>query len=258
MHSGACRNKSKGSTLPGRDPRIQRMQDTKIEWADKVWNIQTGCLRKCLYCYADKMAKRLKGRYGYSKEDPFKPTFHEDRINEPFNLYEPSRIFVSSMGDLFGEWVDDEIIQRVIGVAMFNPRHTFIFLTKNPGRYEQFDFPQNCWLGYSSTGDINFQFSLTQMHKNTTFVSIEPLIENPRNLQNLVDLDWIIIGAETGNRKDKIKTDPEWVFKIMRAKTERQTVFIKDSILKDFAISKEDLIHYRGIPYLFKIGEKDD
>ena len=201
------------------------------------------------------MAKRLRGRYGYPKEDPFKPIFHEDRINEPFDLYEPSRIFVSSMGDLFGEWVDEETILRVIGVALFNPRHTFLFLTKNPKRYEQFDFPQNCWLGYSSEGDIYYRFTAQQQEKNLTFISIEPLIEEPKNLQNLEWTDWIIMGAETGNRKEKIATDPEWVNQIMKAK-KKQAVFIKDSILKDYDLSNEDKKHYQGIPYVWLCGEK--
>ena len=40
------------------------MSETKIEWTDKTWNPVTGCTKKsegCLHCYAEVMARRLKG-----------------------------------------------------------------------------------------------------------------------------------------------------------------------------------------------------
>ena len=40
------------------------MAETKIEWTDKTWNPVTGCTKKsegCLHCYAEVMARRLKG-----------------------------------------------------------------------------------------------------------------------------------------------------------------------------------------------------
>ena len=90
------------------------MGKTSIEWCDKSWNPITGCSpvsEGCLHCYAKRMANRLKGRYGYSKDDPFRVTFHPDRLDEPLHWKRPSRIFVVSMGDLFHEqvktiWVD--------------------------------------------------------------------------------------------------------------------------------------------------------
>ena len=51
------------------------MGQTKIEWCDKVWNPITGCSPVsdgCANCYAKRMANRLKGRYGYPKDDPFR------------------------------------------------------------------------------------------------------------------------------------------------------------------------------------------
>jgi hypothetical protein len=46
------------------------MQKSKIEWTDYVWNPVTGCLHNCQYCYARKMANRLRGRYGYPADEP--------------------------------------------------------------------------------------------------------------------------------------------------------------------------------------------
>ncbi len=48
------------------------MNITKIEWTDYSWNPITGCNKGCAYCYAKKIALRLKGRSGYDKDNPFK------------------------------------------------------------------------------------------------------------------------------------------------------------------------------------------
>ena len=59
---------------------------TKIEWCEESWNPVTGCSpvsEGCEHCYARPMAQRLKGRYGYPNDDPFKVTFHTDRLDQP-------------------------------------------------------------------------------------------------------------------------------------------------------------------------------
>lgn len=47
----------------------------------------------------DKKPKKMAFPFG------FEPTFHRYRLDEPQKLKKPSRIFVVSMGDLFGDWV---------------------------------------------------------------------------------------------------------------------------------------------------------
>jgi len=66
------------------------------------------------------MATRLKGRYGYPTDDPFKVTFHPTRLAQPPKWKKPRRIFVVSMGDLYhwdvkSEWRDAiyEVIQNI-------------------------------------------------------------------------------------------------------------------------------------------------
>jgi protein gp37 len=119
------------------------MGNTKIEWAEKTWNPITGCTKiseGCRNCYAERMSKRLAGRYGYPADDPFKVTFRPERLGEPLKWKKPSRIFVCSMGDLFHEDVPDEFIDQVFGVILacrvLNniPNHTFLILTKRPER----------------------------------------------------------------------------------------------------------------------------
>lgn len=117
------------------------MAKTKIEWATDVWNPITGCSpisEGCKNCYAKRMANRLRGRFGYPKDDPFKVTFHLDRLDQPLKWRKPRRIFVCSMGDLFHEDVPFEFIINIFGTMLKAKQHTYLLLTKRPQRAKEF------------------------------------------------------------------------------------------------------------------------
>lgn len=62
---------------------------SSIEWTDSTWNPVTGCSKispGCKNCYAERMAKRLAGRFGYPKDDPFRVALHHDRLEEPLQV----------------------------------------------------------------------------------------------------------------------------------------------------------------------------
>jgi len=110
---------------------------TKIEWADAVWNPVTGCTKVsagCAHCYAERMATRLAGRAGYPAQHPFALTLHPERLDEPLHWRKPRRIFVCSMSDLFHPDVPVNFVDQVFAVMLLAPRHTFLVLTKRPGR----------------------------------------------------------------------------------------------------------------------------
>jgi protein gp37 len=104
------------------------MNRTKIEWTDYTWNPITGCLHGCEYCYARKIAARFKKVF----PNGFEPTFHQERLRDPFDVKKPSKIFTVSMGDMFGEWVHGKWITQVFDVMGACNWHTFLVLTKNP------------------------------------------------------------------------------------------------------------------------------
>jgi protein gp37 len=165
------------------------MNKTKIEWTDYTWNPVTGCLNGCEYCYAHKIGKRFKGT--------FKPTFHPKRLLQPYKLKKPSKIFVCSMADLFGDWVSDDWISRVISTANNNRQHIFQFLTKNPKRYKEFTFSDNCWLGQTVVEKDDYRFI---DNNNIKFVSFEPLLNNEIGNYRF-PADWYIIGGLTPKPK---------------------------------------------------------
>lgn len=110
---------------------------SKIEWTDEVWNPVTGCTKVsdgCKNCYAERMSKRLAGRFGYPADVPFKVTLHQDKLNDPFKWKKPRRVFVNSMSDLFHKDIPFEFVSEMFMVMALNQQHTFQILTKRPDR----------------------------------------------------------------------------------------------------------------------------
>lgn len=188
------------------------MAKTAIEWATDVWNPITGCTMAsagCQNCYAERFAHRLRGRFGYPADEPFKVTLHPERLEEPLRWRKPRRVFVCSMSDLFHEDVPDEFICRVfVAIALTPVKHTFLILTKRPQRMHEFilGLPQraqtfrlwvanggewplsNVWLGVTcenqQAADERIPI-LLQTPAAVRFVSCEPLLK-PVNLERYI------------------------------------------------------------------------
>lgn len=165
----------------------------------------------------------------------FEPTLHEYRLQMPAEKKKPANIFVCSMADLFGEWVPDEWIRRVFEACEAAPWHNYLFLTKNPQRLcdianaKWLPKHDNWWYGTSITkkGDRFFGGRIT----DHTFISIEPLLEPlDAGLGSFGGAEWIIVGAETGNRRGKVTPKKEWIENIIEAASiTHAAVLLKDS-----------------------------
>lgn len=244
------------------------MNQTKIEWCDVTWNPVTGCLHGCPYCYARMIAHRFGTPYGrtdlhevtgrvkgyssaiHSGPFPyeFAPTLHRYRLDEPFGEDRPKNIFAVSMGDLFGSWVPEKWILQVFAACDRAPWHRYLFLTKNPERYQDFfghdgdPERRNFWLGTSISGDADYSraYDLMNFHSfGGKFLSIEPLLSGLHSVKRFLEfgstyhrwIDWVIIGAETGNRKEKVIPQRSWVEDIVEACNKADVpVFMKNSL----------------------------
>lgn len=240
------------------------MNNTKIEWCDSSWNPVTGCLNDCAYCYARKMATRFGGSQKYAnifeENEPvrnqagkilpyphsFSPTFHRYKLDELQKWTKPRTIFVCSMADLFGEWIPDDWIEAVFEACGKAPQHRYLFLTKNPKRYSELQergkLPtnDNMWYGTSVTNIKQFEQAADVLGpipmKVNLFFSVEPLLEDITAYEGVrkdiffsVFLKWIIIGAETGNRADKVIPKRAWIDNICTSAD--VPIFMKDSLI---------------------------
>ena len=243
------------------------MKKTKIEWCDSTWNPITGCKHGCKYCYARRIAKRFGGFEGFGCEKDYKkvieqgefyltapayikrgkggkiagapypfdfePTFHAYRLDEPQRWTKPKTIFVCSMADLFGDWVPDEWIHQVFQACLKSPQHRYLFLTKNPIRYQKLmelgKLPngESFWYGSTiTTPDDEFWVG----KEYNTFLSIEPILApfTPMKLPSDY-LNFVILGAMTGPGSKKYIPEKETVDNIV--KSIGSPVFMKDSLI---------------------------
>lgn len=196
-------------------------QQSKIEWTDATWNPVAGCTiasAGCSNCYAMRLAARLEamGNPKYAKLTrksggravwTGKIALDVKSLSAPYQWRKPRKVFVNSMSDLFHPAVPDEFIARVWRVMLETPQHTYQVLTKRPERMRDllstpaFGSAANIWIGTSVEdsavlGRIEALRSISGFIK---FISFEPLI-GPVGLVDLTDIDWAIVGGESGPR----------------------------------------------------------
>lgn len=228
-----------------------------IEWTDWTWNPTAGCLHGCTWrmpdgsvteCYAKTVAERL-ARHGYA--EGFEHHYwREHALDEPLRVAVPSRIFVGSMADLFGHWVDSAQIWRVVETMRRARWHTFQTLSKYPVRIPEFNpFPPNVWVGVSlPAGHLmpahgaaravkSYLRHMERIEAAVRFMSIEPLwfdagraFEDWLRDHDGLPVEWAIIGAATHGRS-VYQPEPEWTERVLAVLDELHIpVFFKGNL----------------------------
>jgi protein gp37 len=223
----------------------------KRDFWDFSFNPVWGCENKCEYCYARRIAKRYykqialkeikyitkkmfylsetewaKGEMNCglplnytinsleNKLKTFTPTWLESNYVRKFPK-KPSIIFVNSMSDpaYWKQFWYEKILKRITK----NFQHTFVILTKDVNIYKKYTFPHNTILGVTCTtqktiDQLEVDISNWFDPNNKVLISIEPIQEEikiPLFLQTMID--WIHVGQESGNRKNRIKATADMV-----------------------------------------------
>jgi protein gp37 len=140
-------------------------------------------------------------------------------LSAPYKWRKPRKVFVNSMSDLFHPSVPDEFIARVWRVMRETPQHTYQVLTKRPDRMREllsdplFGSGANIWIGTSveDSAVLNRIDELRTIPGFIRFISFEPLI-GPVGSVDLADIDWAIVGGESGPRARAMQHD--WVKQI--------------------------------------------
>ena len=231
-----------------------------IGWATRTWNPISGCWgpegtaerpKRCFYCYAHRMAKRLKGRFGYPEDDPFKPTYHHDRLLEPLKRKKPTKIFICSMGSMFSGNIPTRYIDDILKVVGACPQHTFIVLTKQPENIERVlyevtednpcrklgggDYFPNLWIGITcenqQSANKRIPILLQTFPAAVRFICIEPMLSEIDLSLYIPGLDWIIFGAMTGPRARDHAPHKEWIEPIVRQAREYSVpIYMKENL----------------------------
>lgn len=217
--------------------RVKRYVDgALVELPGYTWNPTGGCLHGCTWkmpdgsvtqCYAKTIAERFKSAYKEGFEHHY---WRPHMLDEPLKKKESSGIFVGSMADLFGHWVPDEQIQRVLDVMQKADWHIFQTLSKYPIRLPDFNpYPDNVWVGVSlPAGHLMkpegaaralavYLRQMQDIEARTRFMSIEPLwfdvapvFEDWLKKENRLPFEWAIIGAASNGRKI-YQPEPDWI-----------------------------------------------
>lgn len=255
-----------------------------IEWTrykgrrGYTWNPVVGCSHQCewdmpegrIICYAKRQAE--SGALAKFYPNGFAAHyFHPQRLDEPRSLSEPSGIFVSSMGDLFGGQVDKGQIMQVVRAMRETPQHVYFVLTKNPARMRAYvsqtsgtddEMPRNVLLGISMPPDYfsgkyldDYQKAIwlsgaleslwwLRQRGYVTWMSFEPLSWDVSALVGELPgaLQWAVIGAasaaDPANPRKQVYFPPvpEHLERLHRVLDQRNVPVFHKGNLREFAV----------------------
>lgn len=186
---------------------------TGISWASATWNPFMGCTKVspgCDFCYAE----RDHVKYGMNFAEVRRS---KTKFDDPLRWRKPERIFTCSWSDWFhvdaDKWRDD-----AWSIIRHCPQHTFLILTKRPGRIRHClpsdwgDGWPNVWLGTSveSNEYLHRMRVLRDTPAALRFVSCEPLL-GPLPDLDLTGFQWVIVGGESGSKRTARPMHPDWV-----------------------------------------------
>lgn len=195
-------------------------QSSSIEWTEATWNPVTGCTKispGCKFCYAERMALRLKAMRQPRYRNGFQITLQDDLVELPLRWREPRMIFVNSMSDMFHRDIPVEFIQRCFETMRIAKQHTFQILTKRPQRVVELasdlPWPSNIWMG-TSVESADYTDRIHELQKvpaGVRFLSVEPLL-GPIAQLPVRGIGWVIVGGESGPGARAMEAD--WVRQI--------------------------------------------
>ncbi|WP_193200512.1 DUF5131 family protein [Nostoc sp. MG11] len=225
---------------------------TNIEWTDLTDNIiraKVGgwwCQKiseGCKNCYSEKLNQNSffgGNKQPYSGQPP-ELVLDTEAIRKWGFQRKPKKHFVSSMTDVFGEWVPRFWQHEMLGGMFAAPDQIFQILTKRPeimlssmnewlSNHGLEELPSNIWPGTSienrRTLEERSQF-LAQIPALTRFWSVEPLLEDLGDItQYLNDVQLVIIGGESGPNSRPCHI--EWLESIVQqCHAAKTSVFVK-------------------------------
>jgi protein gp37 len=134
------------------------------------------------------------------------------------------------MSDLFHEEIPLDFVKEVFAIMREASWHTFQVLTKRHERLEEIapelEWPDNVWIGVSVENQYWAERRipcLTTVPAVVRFLSVEPLLRQVDLRPHLDEIDWVIVGGESGPHARPIQAD--WVRRIRDDCIEKNVAF---------------------------------
>ena len=184
------------------------MRTTKIRWTTHTWNPVTGCTQVspgCDSCYALRIAEQKRGTAAFP--NGFDLQLRPHKLRDPLKWKTPARIFVNSMSDLFHKDIPDDYLRQVWETMVEADHHQFQVLTKRAHRMAHkiraldLPLPSHIWLGVSTENQAMADSripALLDIPVPIRFVSVEPLLDSVDLSPWIDELQWVIVGGESG------------------------------------------------------------
>ena len=170
------------------------------------WNPVTGCTKYsegCAHCYAlDRIIPKLqesspKYRNGNAV------TCHEDLLNVPKGIKEPTTFFVNGMADVFHDRVPFSFLEEMFRVMNETSRHMYYVQTKRVPRLLELaprvKWTPNIWIGIT-VESRKYVWRIDELRKvpaRRKYVMNEPLLDDLGKL-DLTGIDFVLVGGESG------------------------------------------------------------
>lgn len=202
-------------------------ENSSIEWTHHTFNPWTGCTAvsaACDNCYAEAWAKRSGhvqwGQHGQRRRTKTwgAPIKWNRRAADAGTRF---RVFCASLADVFDNHRSIEHAWRCDLWALIDqtPNLDWLLLTKRPQNIVRFvperwfvdGIPPNVWLGTTVENQAQARLRiphLVQCPAPVRFLSCEPLQGPVRIVRWQRQLEWVIVGGESGNGFREMQ--PEW------------------------------------------------
>lgn len=189
-------------------------------------NLVIGCTIGCSYCYARNNVRRF-----HMIDDFEKPEYFPGKLRL-MEKKRPQNFLLTGMSD-FALW-EPEWREEIFAKMSQNPQHQYLFLTKRPEMIRFSTALDNAWFGVTVTASKEkerIQTLREHIRGGHYHVTFEPMFDNIGDV-DLSGVEWVVIGTETGRRKNKSVSRPEWVWNLTdQAKALGIPVFMKEDLL---------------------------
>lgn len=198
-------------------------ENSSIAWTDHTFNPWQGCMKVspgCAHCYAESLTRRFHPNDRLWGPNSQRKIASESYWQQPIKWNRDAlktgtraRVFVASMSDVFEDHPAVTAARgRLFEVIDQCTMLDWLLLTKRPENIDTLapyggalkPWPRNVWLGTSAEtqewADKRIPV-LLDVPAAVRFVSYEPALGPIHWREEWTDLDWVIVGAESGAKR---------------------------------------------------------